>query len=105
MMKHDFNKTIITGSPTALPVLKRTGIGTAVMNFTLKSEGMKKCEYFDVAVWGELAEKVYYTMKENERILVEGTLHRVNKGEGERSDFEIRANRIFSLEGAAYEVC
>ena len=97
MTKTDFNKVIITGYPTAKPELRLTTQGTSVMNFTLRSEGVKRSEYVDVTVWGELAERVYHNMDPENRIMVEGALHRKNESEDSRKTVEISANRIFSL--------
>lgn len=99
MIKRDFNKVIITGCPTAAPELKLTTAGTPVMNFTLSSMGVKRTEYVDVTVWGELAENVHKGMEPGSRIMVEGTLHRQINNEGECGSVEITANRIFAIGG------
>ena len=104
MINCDFNKVIITGYPKQKPELKLTTTGTAVMNFTLESEGVKRTECIDVTVWGELAEKVYKDIDPNLRIMVEGSLHRRTKTDGEPGGMEINANRVFSLGGSAIEV-
>ncbi len=97
MTRSDFNKVILTGRPTAKPELKLTTAGTSVMNFTLRSEGVKHREHIDVTVWGELAEKVHQDLCPEGRIMVEGSLHRKNEGQNPSGTVEITANRIFSL--------
>ncbi|MBR6513507.1 MAG: single-stranded DNA-binding protein [Clostridia bacterium] len=96
MTNRDFNKVIITGRAKDKPELKLTVGGTAVLNFTLVSEGVKNKEYVDVTVWGELAEKVYKGLGPESRIMVEGMLHRT-AGESSYGKLEITANRIFDI--------
>lgn len=99
MTNIDFNKVIITGTAKEKPELKLTTTGTAVLNFTLVSEGVKIKEYVDVTVWGELAEKVYKDIEAGTRMMVEGRLHRISADDGSFGKLEITANRIFGMGG------
>ncbi len=102
MLHCDFNKVIITGVPVDVPVLNKTAKGVSVFNMTIRSEGPNKSTYFDVTVWGELAEKVIGEISTSSRILVEGAMNNcVSKNDGSSTTsggIEITANRIFSLE-------
>ncbi len=104
MINRDFNKAIISGYLLAKPELKLTLNGIPVMNFVLKSEGIKQPELIDITVFGELAEKVYRDIDTNVRLMVEGTIHRRMKSDSDPGEVEITASRVFSLGGKDIEI-
>lgn len=98
MIRCDINKVIISGYTVSETNLCYTTGGTAVMNFSLESRGLKYTERVEITVWGELAERVTPGLKKGMHIMVEGSIHRRLNREGEPGAVEINASRIFSME-------
>lgn len=104
MMKCDINKVIISGCVVSEPRMNFTAMGTAVMNFTLESAGSRYKEFTEIVVWGELAEKLSTSIKTNDRVMVEGALHRRAKKNGEWGILEVNASRIYSMEDEPIDI-
>lgn len=102
MQKNDFNKLIISGHIKNSPYMGTTANGTPVVNFVLCSDFRRKREDFEVTVWGDLAEKSYYGLKPDDRVLIEGHIQKRNANHTcftyENGLIEVVARRIFSLD-------
>lgn len=97
------NKVIMLGNLTRDPVLRHTGAGKAVCNFSLAhnsrwtdAAGEKKEDvcYVDFTAWGKLAETIGQRCKRGSQLLVEGRL----KLETYEHDNEERSKLIVTVE-------
>ena len=68
----------LSGNLTADPVLRTTGKGTPVVNFTVAvSEGTRdnpKTGFYDVTVWDQMGKNVADSLSRGQRVLVIGKL-------------------------------
>lgn len=77
------NKVELTGNLTADPVIRNTGEGTSVTNFTIahnrtfktkNGESNSEASFIDVELWGKQAEIFCQHMKKGRAVFVEGRL-------------------------------
>jgi single-strand DNA-binding protein len=73
------NFVAITGNVSQEIRLNRTGNGTSVANTSVavsRKKGEEKVtSYFDVTIWGRLAENVARSIQKGERVTVTGTIN------------------------------
>jgi single-strand DNA-binding protein len=106
---NDINKVIIVGRLTRDAELKYTSNGFAVCKFSLAVNRRKKsgdqwveeANFFDVVLWGRMAEAINQYLVKGKQVAVEGEL-RQNRWEQDgqpRSKVEITANNLQLLGG------
>ena len=77
----------LVGNITSDPVLRTTGKGTAVLNFSIAvSESTDKTSFYDVTAWQDLAQNAAETLHKGLRVVVMGVLTQSSweTNEGER---------------------
>lgn len=81
-MAQDLNVVVLSGELSQDPELRYTGGGTAVCGMSLKvtthyknnGEWNEKEQYFDLQAWGEKAEQMGNSLRQGDRIQVQGEL-------------------------------
>lgn len=107
-MASDLNRLTIIGRLTRDPELKHIQSGSAVASFsiannkTYTANGEKKTEvsYFDVVIWGKMAEVVSEYLAKGSQVAIEGRLQqrRWEQDGNKRSKVEIVADNVQFLD-------
>jgi single-strand DNA-binding protein len=74
------NSVVVTGALQNDPELKFIANGKAVVNFTVREAGAtvkgekRDSSFYDVTVWGDLAEHVASSLEKGDRVIVSGKI-------------------------------
>lgn len=109
-MGKSINQVILMGNLTRDPELRTTGSGQSVCSFSLainrswqdqNGQQQDAVDYFDITVWGKLAELVSQYLSKGRRCLVQGRLSQSTwEQDGQkRSKVEVVASDVTFLDG------